>query len=133
MTGIVINLNQLKLNLEIQDLNVAYDNLEDIFSGGRAPINEDGEIGFDIILNGMFSYHDESLSNEAGDVMFRMEYPEASRRSGSDVGKTESEYLKSGSAGDYSNRVQELYRERKKTGEGKDETNNPYPIENKNE
>src|SRR5690606_29681737 len=96
--------------------------------GYFAPINKDGEIGFDVTLNGKFSFNDETLANEAGDVMFRMEYPEAARKSGTDKGKTDSEYRKEGTAGDYSNRVQELYKKRKQNESGKDPNNNPYPL-----
>ena len=39
-------------------------------------------MGFDIVLYDLTEFSDESLVNEAGDIMFRMEYPEASEKSG---------------------------------------------------
>lgn len=102
------------------------EDLQDILPG---PINKNDEIGFDIILYSSAEYVDVFLSNEAGDVMYRMEYPAASLKSGSDKGKSSELYRKKGTAGDYSEKVELLYKERKKDGTGKDENNNPYPIE----
>jgi RHS repeat-associated protein len=118
-----------KTSYENKGEAVKYNSLEG-GGGFLAPLNNDGDIGFDIEINGEFSYQDGPLSNEAVDVMFRMEYPAAARKSVSDKGKSEEEYLKPGTAADYSNRVQEIYIERKETGEGKDKKNNPYPLKN---
>lgn len=60
--------------------------------------------------------------------MFRMEYPEASRISGSDIGKDYNQYNKKNSAGNYSKSVERKYTERKESGEGSDPHNNPYPL-----
>ena len=109
---------------------VKYEGKEGLFDVVPAPINGDDEIGFDITLFGIYSYSDGSLANEIGDVMFNMEYPDASSVSGTDAGKNHAEYIKKGSAGDYSFRVQDLYLKRKKEGKGKDENNDPYPIAN---
>ena len=86
-------------------------------------------MGFDIVLYDLTEFSDESLVNEAGDIMFRMEYPEASEKSGWDYNKTREEYLSPDSAGKYSEDIEKLYRGRKKSGEGKDPNNNPYPKE----
>ncbi|MFO7878587.1 MAG: hypothetical protein R6V52_00930 [Bacteroidales bacterium] len=62
--------------------------------------------------------------------MFRMEHPEAAVKSGTDKGKTYDEYIKKGTAGAYSNKVEETYKNRKKNGKGKEPDNNPYPLKN---
>lgn len=62
--------------------------------------------------------------------MFRMEYPNAALKSGSDRGKSLSQYKTRGSAVYYSEKVEDKYKERKESGEGKDPNNNPYPLKN---
>jgi RHS repeat-associated protein len=122
-----------------QDGMISYDNSNEFVNypdkegnvGYFAPVSKGGEIGFDVILNGKFSFHDVTLSNEAGDVMYRMEYPQAAYRSGTDKGKNYQEYMKPGGPGYYSTEVEETYKTRKGTPEGKDPNNNPYPLENK--
>jgi hypothetical protein len=68
---------------------------------------------------------DVNLANEAGDVMYRMEYPDAAIRGGSQA--DEGKYRSQG-AGDYSFDVEDLYKSRKASGEGKNMESNPYPI-----
>lgn len=109
---------------------VGYDNLEGYYAGGIGPVDKNGEIGFDILLNGKTKNRDNTLANEVGDVMFRMEYPKAAKDSGSDKGKSDEEYRAKGTAGYYSDIVQALYKARKKDGSGKDPEINPYPLKN---
>jgi len=98
--------------------------------GYFAPLNKEGEVGFDVELNGGFSFQDVPLANEAGDVMYRMEYPQTAIDNKSDKGKTMNQYLKSGGPGAYSMEVEETYKKRKEDGTGKDPSNNPYPLKN---
>lgn len=98
-----------------------------------APLNSKNEVGFDVkIFNvNVFQiddWHDNELADEAGDVMFAIEYPIASSESGSDADKNWTDYKKPGSAGDYSARVRITYTQREKDGSGKDPNNNPYPL-----
>jgi|GEM_PF-2196532 len=116
---------------------VEYDGLEGEFKVTGGPINSNNEIGFDIKLFTSAEWSDVYLSNEVGDVMFRMEYPDAAAKSGSDSDKRNAsgtinweKYKKPGSAGAYSDSVEETYKERKKSGSGKDPQNNPYPLKN---
>jgi len=94
------------------------------------------EIGFDVTIYGNTSFGDERLANEAGDVMYYMEYNNDAfnEKSNSEYfengGGGMDAYLNSGS-GQYSNRVESKYRERKKSGEGKSTDNNPYPLKKK--
>lgn len=92
------------------------------------------QIGFDVTVYGNTSFGDERLANEAGDIMYNMEYnkdasKEPSQRTYFEEGKEAGmdKYLSSG-AGEYSNRVDSKYRERKKSGEGKNKDSNPYPL-----
>jgi hypothetical protein len=111
---------------------VQYNGLEGLYSTVYAPIDKNDEIGFDVTLFSPFNFSDISLSNEAGDVMFRMEYPEACHNSGSDAYKDYDQYLEKGTAGYYSYKVEDLYKERKteKAETGKNAIENPYPIKN---
>lgn len=116
---------------------VEYNGLEGENKTTPGPINSNDEIGFDITLFSTEEWSDNYLANEAGDVMFRMEYPNAAYASGSDADKKYSsggtnweKYLKKGSAGYYSQKVEDTYKMRKKSGSGKDPNNNPYPLIN---
>lgn len=109
---------------------IYYESQEEHETSLPGPINFDDEIGFNVTLYGSGEFLDGSLANEAGDIMFRMEYPAAAKKSGSDNGKSEEQYRKPGSAGYYSFKVEEIYKKRKKDGTGKDVNNNPYPLKN---
>jgi len=109
---------------------VEYEGLERKYKITPGPINSNDEIGFDVTLFSTPDWADINLSNEAGDIMFRMEYPDAAAKSGTDKGKSYDDYVKKGTAGYYSFEVEETYKNRKKSGEGKDPNNNPYPLKN---
>jgi hypothetical protein len=103
--------------------------------GAPTPTNSKNEDGFDITIYEVGEWSDVSLANEIGDVMFRMEYPQDAYEDGSDSNKVDdagkldwSEYMKEGSAGHYSTQVEKMYKARKKSGDGKDPNNNPYPL-----
>jgi len=91
------------------------------------------EKGFDVTIYGKTSFGDERLSNEAGDVMYYMEYNQDAfnEKSNSEYfengGGGKDAYMNSGS-GAYSNKVQATYKQRKKDGSGKSSENNPYPL-----
>lgn len=101
-----------------------------------APKSKHGIPSFDVTIYGNSTWGDERLANEAGDVMFYMEYNQESLREGGNAqyfepgGGGMDDYLNSPS-GDYSNRVQEVYRDRKSSGEGQNPESNPYPLERK--
>jgi RHS repeat-associated protein len=107
---------------------IDYPSLENLFPITAGPINPNNdEIGFLITLYSITaSGRDVSLANEAGDVMYRMDYPEASLRGGA-MQVDESKYPSEG-AGGYSFDVEDLYKSRKASGEGKNIESNPYPI-----
>ena len=89
-----------------------------------APVDKEGNIGFNISICKELHYSDVFLANEIGDVMFRMEYPDKALDSGTDASKSEEEYRRGGTAGDYSFRVQEVYSQRK----AKKEVEQKYPL-----
>lgn len=96
--------------------------------------SKSNQIGFDVTVYGNTSFGDERLANEAGDIMYYMEYnkdavSEPTQSTYFEGGKEAGmdKYLNSG-AGSYSNRVESKYRERKKSGEGKNKDSNPYPL-----
>ena len=116
---------------------IQYDSKEGQYPVVPVPLDREGKIGFTVNLRYFSNGMDNILANEIGDVMYQMEYPGAASESGSDANKTtrsgnlnRDEYMKKGSAGDYSQRVESAYRARKKSGEGKDASNNPYPLSN---
>jgi RHS repeat-associated protein len=84
-------------------------------------------IGFEITIFTVPIARAVSLSNEIGDVMYRMEYPDASIKQGGNAHQSDSEYRNSGS-GKYSFEVEDKYKERVKNSQGKDASNNPYPL-----
>ncbi len=109
--------------------NVVYNDKEII-----APITKSGgstETGFSIKVWDSSEYSDGALANEAGDVMYYMEYNEEATK-----GKSNSDYFAPGGGGmnaymrdpasNYSNKVQDLYSKRKKSGA--DKNSNPYPL-----
>lgn len=108
--------------------NVDYNGTEII-----APLSpKNKQIGFDVTIYGDKSFGDERLANEAGDIMYSMEHNKEALSEKTDYFKNGkkagmNDYLNSGS-GSYSNRVESKYRERKKSGEGKNKDNNPYPL-----
>jgi len=87
------------------------------------------DIGFNVSLYGAESFMDVSLSNEAGDIMFFMEYNAEAVSSGGDAkffkpgGGGYDAYVKS-PQGSYSFKVQNLYRERKNM----DKKSNVWPL-----
>ncbi len=103
-----------------------------------APLSPDErEIGFDVKVYGKTNYGDERLSNEAGDIMYFMEYNQDALKEGGnqqyntgDGGINYDKYINSGS-GEYSFEVEDTYKERKKDKTGKDPNNNPYPLKKK--
>ena len=94
------------------------------------PVNSNDEIGFDVVIYGPNSFSDVSLANEAGDVMFTIEYPLAELKGGSDQTKTREQYIEKGSAGAYSFSVEDIYQKRKKDNSDKKNEINPYPLKN---
>lgn len=99
-----------------------------------APITQvDGkmEIGFSVKIWDSPSFADERLANEAGDIMFYMEYNKDAV-----AGKSNDQYFQQGQGGKdaymndssskYSTKVEDKYRDRKKGKESK--SNNPYPL-----
>jgi RHS repeat-associated protein len=106
---------------------IEFQSTENLFPITPGPINPNtDEIGFLINLYGTTpTGRDASLANEAGDVMYRIEYPDAALRGG--VESEESKY-RSGGAGGYSFDVEDLYKGRKASGEGKSIASNPYPL-----
>lgn len=98
-----------------------------------APLGKNGIPSFDVKIYGKTTFGDERLANEAGDVMYYMEYNEESINE-----KGNSEHFKPGSGGKdayltagssvYSNDVEATYRSRKKDGTGKNSNVNPYPL-----
>ena len=149
-----VEIGDIGLQLDGENAHTSYSNKTDKGKGSRipvkykglesdesliygAPINDDNEIGFNITLFYVGAGADVDMANEIGDVMYRMEYPRASMTSGSDFKKNpltgeisidKENYYKEGNAGDYSRKVENIYKDRKKTGEGKNENNNPYPL-----
>src|SRR5690606_34782018 len=93
------------------------------------PISKNSEgkrvIGFNVTLYGAegSSYRDAHLANEAGDVMFFMEYNADAVKAGSDNPTSES-YYQDGGAGAYSRRVETQYKENSKGNS----SSNPYPL-----
>ena len=98
-----------------------------------APRSDKGTPSFEVTIYGKSSYGDERLSNEAGDVMYYMEYNPKAVQS-----KSNSEYFEPGGggmdeylnseSGSYSNKVQDKYLERKNNGTGGEGGSNPYPL-----
>jgi RHS repeat-associated protein len=85
------------------------------------------EIGFRITIYSVPVARVPSLANEVGDVMYRMEYPDAAIKQGGNENQTEDEYRNSGS-GDYSFDVEETFETRRDNGQGADPNSNPYPL-----
>jgi hypothetical protein len=98
-------------------------------AGFPAPVNQKGDVGFDVTI---FDHHssnaDISLASEVGDVMYRMEYPDAAITEGSAAGLSYSAHAKEGGAADYSFKVDGLYEKRRENGAGQNAKNNPYPT-----
>ena len=74
----------------------------------------------------------------AGDVMYYLEFNSIAvtqQSDGavnfSDKDKGMNDYLREGGPGQYSYQVEDKYVDRKKSGEGKDIKNNPYPLPQK--
>jgi RHS repeat-associated protein len=90
-----------------------------------------GYFNFEVNVYGQTSFGDTRLANEAGDVMFFMEYnQEATKEIGGNKAFDDggmNKYLKLESS-KYSDKVEETYKQRKKDGTGKDPDNNPYPL-----
>jgi RHS repeat-associated protein len=107
--------------------NVRYNGPLDGSPGGVSPENRRGDIGFDIVLFELTGAPDSDLANEAGDVMYRMEYPARAVIERGNRYQTDGEYRKGGS-GAYSIDVQELYKDRKASGSGNTDGENPYPL-----
>ena len=107
---------------------IEYESLEGKWKTLPGPINSNDEIGFDITIHTQAEWSDVFLADEVGDVMFRMEYPDAASNTPTSRGLSKNQYLMQEST-DYSSRVQETYKARKKSGEGKGPDNNPYPLE----
>lgn len=116
---------------------VKYKGLEGALLAMNAPINDENKIGFNIIIFDTPDWADVHLANEIGDVMYRMEYPKAAQSEPSDfkenplTGETKLDketISRKGSASEYSKKVENTYKDRKKSGEGKNESNNPYPL-----
>ncbi len=102
------------------------------------PWSPKGFFTFDVTIYGSGQFGDGTLANEAGDIMYYMEYNEISINEENPYAKQrthvragdpskEEEYLDTG-AGGYSNRVESTYKERRENGEGKDPDNDPYPL-----
>ncbi len=109
---------------------IKYEGLEGKYDITFAPLDENDEVGFNVTLFSTPEWADVYLSNEAGDVMFRIEYPDAAYNSGSDANKTYDDYIKKGTAGNYSYKVEDMYKKRKKEKQktGKKSDTNPYPL-----
>jgi hypothetical protein len=118
---------QFPVGLRGKVVYIEFQSTENLFPITPGPINPNtDEIGFLINLYGTTSTgRDASLANEAGDVMYRIEYPDAALRGGVEI--EESKY-RSGGAGGYSFDVEDLYKGRKASGEGKSIASNPYPL-----
>jgi RHS repeat-associated protein len=114
--------------------NVEY-NGEQIIAPRRSDKPIEG--GFDVKIYGEKSFGDERLANEAGDIMYYMEYnKDAVKEKSSKEIFSENKsggmdaYLQSG-AGTYSNRVESTYRERKNNPSSEKSKTNPYPLKKK--
>ncbi len=82
--------------------------------------------GFNITLYGS-DFYDLHLANEAGDIMYIMEYNEASEVEGGNKPRGDL-YHKKGYSGSYSDRVETMYKSRKNDNTAKEF--NPYPLKN---
>ncbi len=93
------------------------------------PISKNSEgkrvVGFNVTIFGAegSSFRDGTLANEAGDVMYYMEFNGDAVKAGSDQPGKDS-YFKDGGAGNYSQRVQETYQGRMKSSN----TGSKYPL-----
>ena len=101
----------------------------------KAPYSKN--FGFDVTVYGTV-LDDEHLANEVGDVMYYLEFNSIAvtqQSDGavnfSDKDKGMNDYLREGGPGQYSYQVEDKYVDRKKSGEGKDIKNNPYPLPQK--
>jgi hypothetical protein len=94
------------------------------------PLNK-GFVGFNVTLyGGIGRSKDATLANEAGDVMYFMEFNDKAVAEGSN--KPLEESYRSKGSGKYSDRVEDEYRDRRsQTQNGTPPTSNPYPLPEK--